>query len=99
MNEHFKAILGNPEVQKLQGISVVLDAAPDFPIVLELANQELIDLFADDGVECPWNIGDVRYEVSDGMPGNRSHSDNFTEFLEAAEHAVKFQEEYAAATS
>jgi len=82
----------------LEGISIVLDSAPDWPIVLTVVEQSDVDDANEAACECDppylWKAGDVRYEVSDGFPGHRHDSFNFVHFRDAVDKALALQHGY-----
>lgn len=89
VDQAFKSILKSDLVnhQLATGISIVVDGAPDWPIVLAIHEH-------DDDEDSIFKPGDIRYEVSDGLPEHRNDSFNFPTFLEAAIYAVALQKQY-----
>jgi len=86
----FKELLKHPDLNDI-GASLVLDDALEFPIVLAIQEQDDCDREMED--EGPDHIpllmaGDIRFEVSDGFPGDRGYCSTFRNFREAAEQAL-----------
>lgn len=73
------------------GVSLVLDFAADVPIVLSIADEE--DETTDEEAAVQFKANDLRFEVSDGLPGLRSGSADFNDFDLAVEHAIQQQKE------
>lgn len=74
-----------------RSMCLVLDDARDYPIVLQVQEQEEYDEAMANETEDyvhPWRVGDIRFEVSDGVPGFRQDSLNFASFHLACECAV-----------
>lgn len=69
--------------------SIVLDDAPDFPVVPDIITKESSDN-DESGLKL---AGEVEYMVSDGFPGNRSASIDVYSWEEAVATAKRLQSE------
>lgn len=74
--------------------SITLDNALNFPIVVDELEQEVYEDAIEDNPDYPFKPGQIRFEVSDGFPGQRTTSYPYATLDEAIEEAIKLQEQF-----
>lgn len=91
VDKAIRVLMGHLSDQYGTGVSLVLDFATDVPIVLSITDKE--DETDDEDAVVQFKENDLRFEVSDALPGFRSGSENFKNFDLAVEHALQQQRE------
>lgn len=94
VNDILQELIDHPDVKDL-GMSIILDDAPDWPIVLTRTTEEMVEAGEDARAEGDppylFKVGQVRFEVSDGLPNHRGDSFDHTDFNEAVGAALEWQ--------
>lgn len=91
IQELFQQIIDHPDMTGIK-FSLVFDNVPDFPVVVDATSQDQHnEEVRDVGSEYLFEAGQVRFEVSDGIPGDRNMAYSYVEFLEAYDEAVLLQ--------
>lgn len=81
LQELFQQIIDHPDMKGI-GFSIVLDDAPNRPIVISRTTADMVE-----GESYLFKVGQVRFEVSDG-PGERNESLDFVDPVEAMQKAL-----------
>lgn len=99
ISEVLQELVDHPDVQDV-GLSILLDEAPDWPIVLTKTTEEMVQ--AGNNARCDgdppyrFQVGQVRFEVSDDLPNKRGDSFDHDDFGEAMQTALHWQGRTAA---
>jgi hypothetical protein len=89
VNHLVKALITAPGIND-KPLSIVCDDSPLAPIVLGIIEQDEVDEYnLNNDHPCPYAAGDVDYQVSDALPGDRSHCEHHYSLHEAIEASFK----------
>ena len=96
VNEIFQELIDHPDMADVD-FSLVLDGAHDWPIVITRTTEEMVrngnESLCEGDPPYLFKAGQVRFEVSDGLPNERGDSFDYPDFNEAVTAAYHWQGE------